>query len=130
MQGLTQVEEMLISAVIPLMSVYRLPHGQYGYKGDIINLPQDIKSFCTSLPRLPKNVDILIVRKEGGVNAHKDFKVRRAVVHRALHWLKQNNRYYPHIDIDYDCLNQLPEDENLSGLSEMEAKVEQHEKKI
>ena len=57
-------------------------------------------------------------------------KVRQAVVHRALHWLKQNNRYYRHIDIDYDRLmNQLPEDENLSGLSEMEAKVEQHEKK-
>ena len=47
---------------------------------------------------------------------------------RALHWLKQNKRYYRYIDIDYDCLNQFPEDDNLSGLSEMEAKVEQYEK--
>ena len=31
MQSLTQVEEMLISAVLPIMSLYRLPHGQYGY---------------------------------------------------------------------------------------------------
>ena len=29
--GLTEVEEMLISAVILIMSVYRLPQGQYGY---------------------------------------------------------------------------------------------------
>ena len=28
-QGLTQVEEMLISAVLPIMSLYKLPHGQY-----------------------------------------------------------------------------------------------------
>ena len=30
-QGLTQVEEMLISAVMPIMSLYKLPHGQYDY---------------------------------------------------------------------------------------------------
>ena len=35
MQGLTQVEEMLISRVLPIMSVYRLPHGQYGYSGHV-----------------------------------------------------------------------------------------------
>ncbi len=44
LQGLTQVEEMLISAVMPMMMLYRLPHGQYGYRGHIINLPQDISS--------------------------------------------------------------------------------------
>ena len=45
LQGLTQVEEMLISAILPIMSVYRLPHGQYGYSGHVINLPQDTASF-------------------------------------------------------------------------------------
>ena len=57
LQGLSQVEEMLISSVIPIMSIYRLPHGQYGYKGHVINLPQDITTFATSLPRLPKELD-------------------------------------------------------------------------
>ena len=28
LQGLTQVEEMLISVVLPIMSLYRLPHGE------------------------------------------------------------------------------------------------------
>ena len=28
LQGLTQVEEMLISAVLPITSLYRLPHGE------------------------------------------------------------------------------------------------------
>ena len=101
---------MLISAVIPIMSIYRLPHGQYGYKGHVINLPQDITTFATSLPRLPKELDILTVRKDGSDSTHRDFRVRKAVVLKALLWLKQHNKYYRKIDIDYNALNDLPED--------------------
>ena len=49
LQGQTQVEEMLISPVMPIMSVYRLPQGQFGYSGHVINLPQDVASFVHSL---------------------------------------------------------------------------------
>ena len=45
LQDLTQVEELLISAVMPMMILYRLPHGQLGYSGHIVNLPQDV-FFC------------------------------------------------------------------------------------
>ena len=76
LQGLTQVEEML-SAVLPIMSLYRLPHGQYGYSGHVINLPQDVASFANSLPRLPSELDVIIVRKEGASNTHRDFRVKR-----------------------------------------------------
>ena len=48
LQGLTQVEEMLISAVLPIMTLYQLPQGQYGYGGHVINLPQDVASFATA----------------------------------------------------------------------------------
>ena len=56
-KGLSQAEEMLISRVMPLMSIYRLPHGQHGYKGQVINLPQDIITFAISLPRLPSSYE-------------------------------------------------------------------------
>ena len=74
LQGLTQVEEMLISAVMPMMSLYRLPLGQYGYSGHVVNLPQDV---VTSLPRLPSgiHVDVILVCKEGASETHKDFRV-------------------------------------------------------
>ena len=58
LQGLTQVEEMLISPVMPIMSVYQLPVGQYGYSGHVINLPQDVASFVRSLPRTPSQLDV------------------------------------------------------------------------
>ena len=110
LQGLTQVEEMLISAVMPIVSIYRLPHGQYGYSGHVINLPQDVASFATSLPRLPSELDVVVVRKEGVNQSNCDFRVRRSVLHRALEWLVTHNFYYHtnQIHISQDALAQLP----------------------
>ena len=55
---------MLISAVMPIMSLYKLRHGEYGYSGPVVNLPQDVAYFTQQLPRLPANLDVLIVRRE------------------------------------------------------------------
>ena len=60
---------------------------QYVYNGHVVNLPQDVASFVQSLPRLPSELDVIVVRKEGANQSHRDFRVRRAVVHRALQWL-------------------------------------------
>ena len=116
LQGLTQVEEMLISAVLPIMSLYRLPHGQYGYSGHVINLPQDVASFVNSLPRPPSELDVIVVRKEGAAQSHRDFRVRRSRVLSALQWLQTNNIYYRGINIDPHALALLPEDDDISGL--------------
>ena len=116
LQGLTQVEEMLISGVLPIMSLYRLPHGQYAYSGHVINLPQDVASFVNSLPRLPTELDIIVVRKQGAADSHHDFRVRRSVVLAALQWLLANNQYYRSVQINSDALALLPEDGNLTGL--------------
>lgn len=107
---------MLISAVMPIMSVYRLPHGQNGYSGHVINLPQDVASFATSLPRIPSELDVIVVRKEGSNHSHRDFHVRRSVVQCALQWLVIHNQYYQsnNIHIDLNALQQLPEDGNLT----------------
>ena len=107
---------MLISAVLPIMSLYKLPHGQYAYSGHVINLPQDVASFANFLPRLPSELDVIIVRKEGAGDSHRDFRVRRAVVLRALQWLIANNKYYRNVHINPDALAMLPENGNLSGI--------------
>ena len=75
------------------MSVYRLPQGQYGYSGHVVNLPQEVASFAQSLPRLPSELDVIVVRKEGANQTHRDFRVRRGVVQRALQWLVTHNQY-------------------------------------
>ncbi|MBA4719395.1 MAG: hypothetical protein HRO68_09990 [Nitrosopumilus sp.] len=121
---MSQAEEMLISAVMPFMSIYRLPHGQYGYKGHVINLPQDITQFASSLLRLPAELDVILVRKEGSDSSHRDFRVRKSVVLRALRWLKQHNKYYRNIEISRAALDELPEDGNLTGLCGVDVKVD------
>jgi len=111
-----KVEEMLISAVLPIMSLYRLPHGQYAYSGHVINLPEDVDSFANTLPRLPSELDVIVVRKEGAAESHHDFHVRRSVVLHALQWLLAKNIYYRNVRIDSDALALLPEDGDLTGL--------------
>ena len=49
LQDLTEIEEMLIARVFPVMSIYRLRGGQHGYRGNVINFPQDVQEFCTKL---------------------------------------------------------------------------------
>ena len=50
-------------------------------------------SFALSLPRLPSELDVLVMRKDSE-QSHCDFRVRRTVAHEALTWLLENNRYY------------------------------------
>ena len=108
---------MLISAVLPIMTLYRLPHGQCGYSGHVINLPQDVASFVNSLPRLPSDLDVIVVRKEGSAQSHHDFRVRRSRVLSALQWLQVNNIYYRNVSINSDVVHLLPEDGDISGLT-------------
>ena len=76
LQGLTQVEEMLIARVCPIMSMYRKHRGQRGYRGHVLNLPQDIQSFLNRLPSRVSDLPILM-RRHGVDNSHRDFTVRR-----------------------------------------------------
>ena len=99
--------------------MYRLPQGQYGYSGHVINPPQDVAGFAQTLPQLPSQLDVIVVRKEGTSQTHRDFRVRRVVVLRALQWLVTNNQYYRAlgVTIDTNALEQLPQDENVANLT-------------
>ena len=115
LQNLTEVEEMLITRVFPVMSVYRLRGRQYGYRGNIINFSQNVQEFVAKLPRHPSSLDVLVIRRQSESNseAFRDFKVRRKKVAHALMWLKENNRYYTDIIINFEILRSLPIDGSI-----------------
>ncbi|CAG8803458.1 10099_t:CDS:2 [Cetraspora pellucida] len=78
LQGLTEIEEMLIAQIFPVVSVYRLRGGQYAYRGNVINFPQDVSEFTTRLPRHPSSLDILVVRHQSAnSSAFRDFNICR-----------------------------------------------------
>ena len=78
---LTQVKKMLISRVFPIMRVYRKHGGQRGYKGHVLNLPQDVQSFLNRLPSQVADLPIMVVRRHGADDTHKDFTVRQSLRH-------------------------------------------------
>ena len=45
---------------------------------NVINLPRDVASFANTLPCLPSDLDVIVVRKEGANQSHRDFRVRRS----------------------------------------------------
>ena len=108
LQGLTQIEEMLIARAFPVISVYTKPGGQRAYKGHCINFPQDIQKLADTLPRYPKELHIIVITAEGKNNTSKDLIVRRQKVSMALQWLVDHNPVYKNIQIDYTCLSSLP----------------------
>ena len=61
LQGLTEIEEMLIAQVFTVMSVYRLRGGQHGYRENVINFPQDVQEFTIHLLCHPSSLNVLIV---------------------------------------------------------------------
>ena len=63
---LSMVEMMLISRVFIIQKVYRLSGGNLGYKGQVLNMEQDLSSFTepfTSLPHSPADLPMIIVKK-------------------------------------------------------------------
>ena len=69
LNGLTQVEEMLIARALPIMRVYVKPGGQRAYHGHCINLPQDVSDLASSLPHYPKDISVIVVKMKGKDNS-------------------------------------------------------------
>eukprot|EP01018_Ginkgo_biloba_P038592 Gb_30228 [translate_table: standard] len=106
---LTQVEEMLIARVSPILQVSHAPGGQYKYRGHTISFPQDIYGIEKSLPRHIEKLDILIVRRKGEEGRNYDCIVKRSRVMNALLFKIQHDKYYADVEIDEQAMLLLPE---------------------
>ena len=114
LQNLTQFEEMLIARAFPVIHVYTKPKGgQRAYKGHVITFPQEVQQLADILPRCPKDLPVLIFTVNGKDNKSKDFTVRKQKVSDALHWLVENNPLYQTVRIDYNQLENLPDNGQL-----------------
>ena len=112
---MSDAEQMLIARLAPTVHVHMLKHGGIAskIKGHCIAFPRAVQEPATILPRLPAEVDIIRLRRQGRDDTHKDFRVRRYRVHEALCWLKNNNPAYSDIVIDVARIHNLPEDGEL-----------------
>ena len=68
-------------------NVYHKCGGQQGYKGHVLNLPQDFQGFIHHLPQNINDLPFLLLCCNGDNSTHIDLQVRRHVVMQALQWL-------------------------------------------
>ena len=97
--------KMLIARACPIMCIYRKHGGQRGYRGHVLNLPQDVQGFLDKLSADPSTIPVLVNRRHGTDQTYTDCRVRRAKVLRALQWLQVNNHFYKDITIDEAILH-------------------------
>ena len=68
LMDLTYVEQLFIARVEPVIRVYRVKSrgfpGKYAYKGNIINIGQNITEIVSSLPSTSASQSTIVVRKE------------------------------------------------------------------
>ena len=105
---LTQIEEMLISQVNPIIQVTHACGGQYKYFGHTIRFPQDISTIDTSLPRLLPYLDILVVHKFNATNKLYEFIVIHSNALAALEFKISNDPYYKDVHLDLQALHAFP----------------------
>ena len=63
LSNLSQVEEMLIARVNPILQVTHATGGQYKYKGHTISFPQHVEQLSKVLPHTIDHLPIIIVRR-------------------------------------------------------------------
>ncbi|XP_077528147.1 uncharacterized protein LOC144139759 [Haemaphysalis longicornis] len=114
---LNPVEERLISPRLPFMSIRRLTrgNGQFGIKGQVVNVPIDVPSVVECLPRtVPEDVaiDVHVKRRLVSPATYKRGLVKRGNV---LAWLKhlQHTPLYRAVGvrIDWSRLEAFDDDE-------------------
>lgn len=112
---LTQMEEMFCSLASPCFLMWVSKGGQFKTRGNVISFSQDVSTLYTTLPRLPEELDILIVRKPDARDpaSYKDSRVRKKKVLDYLVFLKANNPYYACINVCHPDDVDLPEDGDI-----------------
>ena len=83
LKNLTQIEEMLIARVFPLINIYHKPRGQRAYKGHVIYFHNDVQKIVKILPNLLSNVPVIKIT-QSNKEFSKEFRVRKKIVLHAL----------------------------------------------
>ena len=104
LNGLTQVEEMLIARALPIMRVYVKPGGKCAYHDHCINLTQDVSDLAS---HYRKDISVIVVKTKDKDNSTRDVTARRLKGENALNWLINHNPHYQCVTINANALDNL-----------------------
>ncbi|XP_057831850.2 uncharacterized protein LOC131042550 [Cryptomeria japonica] len=107
---LTQVEEMLIARVNPILQVTHAIGGQYRCKRHTISFPQNVEHVSQILPHTINHLSIIVVRRRDQRGTNYNFTVNRDRVYKALKCKVEHDKFYFDVRIDENALNNLSRD--------------------
>ena len=115
---LNTLELRLISLRVPFMKMVALPSGkQKCILGPAVNVPSNLKSIYTILPRLPSQTELipLKLKRKLSYRGHYMYNyIRPEHIFNALRWLKVNNTIYSDIQVNDNWLTEtLDNDSDL-----------------
>lgn len=84
MSDLTVIEQQLISRISPCINVHLLNHGGIASSGHCVTFPQEVNEPANIFPRLPKEIEVLKVKRKGQNDTSKNFVVRRYKIQNAF----------------------------------------------
>jgi hypothetical protein len=131
-EDLTQIEEMLISPIVPIMSIFRLSGGQLVNNGFCASFHQDIQPITKELPRLAADVSIIVIQKKTKQKQNKDFLCDRYRIERVLKFLIEFNEAWSDLGIEFSQsnLDKLPEYGIPNGLNIIYENENEPEKEV
>ena len=121
---LTFMEEQLIARVEVNQYVYFRRSDTIASKGHCINFQQDPTEIANELPKLAKDISVVVIRKQNLNGVCQELKVRRYAVQKWLYWLKDNHPQYKNLNISKENLARLPEDGELTEVRTLETSHE------
>ena len=127
LQGLTKLEERLISPRIPFMQIKELPRGgQIAMHGNLVNVPADVNKTVKLLPRNMNDSETIPLKLKRNVNfkSHITFEhVRPEKIIAAATWLVNNSRLFRNegisLNTEWNALNKdtlLQEEEIVNSV--------------
>lgn len=122
LRKMTMIEEMLVAAVLPIMTVYRLPCGKNVSRGFVANFKQDSTTFIKTIPLTREQLPIVVIRRFGKNNTSADFKVNRARIEAVGKFLINKHPGYIRHGVTFSAENcqSLPIDGPIDGLHSIE----------
>ena len=113
---------MLLSPVISIMSVFRLPSGGNVSRGYVANFKQDVVGFIREIPITVSQLPCRVIKRRGVGNTYAEFKVCRKRVEEVGRFLIQHHPGFASHRITFSQANcdLLPEDGILSNIPTMD----------
>ena len=107
LKRLSPIEIMAISMICPILAIYK-KGSSLASKGHCLSIHQEVGELAQTLPRVPEDIPIIVLKAPSKNNTEREFHCNRKNMLEALEYLKANNEDYKNIPITLTWTKSFP----------------------